>query len=117
MPVNCVSLQEEVGALDDAVPVHYYPKGVDTVSASTSRPLDASNKGYQLLQRLGWRGKGLGRNEHGAWHAISTPVASRLVAVVVTADATSAARVNASCSTSAAVCVKPCMVSGCLLDE
>lgn len=59
------SYQEEVGALDDAVPVHYYPEGVETVSASTSRPLDASNKGFQLLQRLGWRGKGLGRNEHG----------------------------------------------------
>lgn len=62
-------LQDEVGALDDAVPVHYYPEGVETVSASTSRPLDASNKGFQLLQRMGWRGKGLGRNEHGeaAW--------------------------------------------------
>lgn len=58
--------QEEVGALDDSVPVHYYPEGEEIVSASTSRPLDSSNKGFQLLQRLGWRGKGLGRNEHGA---------------------------------------------------
>lgn len=44
--------------------MHYYAEGQQTVS-STSRPLDASNKGFQLLQRLGWGGKGLGRNEHG----------------------------------------------------
>lgn len=58
-----------MGALDDSVPVHYYPEGEETVSASTSRPLDSSNKGFQLLQRMGWRGKGLGRNEHGACQA------------------------------------------------
>lgn len=60
-------LQEEVGALDDSVPVHYYPEGDEAVSASTSRPLDSSNKGYQLLQKMGWGGKGLGRNEHGRY--------------------------------------------------
>jgi hypothetical protein len=45
--------------------VHYYPEGEATLSASTSTALDASNKGFQLLQKLGWQGKGLGRNEHG----------------------------------------------------
>jgi hypothetical protein len=65
-------MQEDVGPLDDSVPVHYYPEGQETVSASTSRPLDSSNKGFQLLQRMGWGGKGLGRNEHGAcrWSAV-----------------------------------------------
>lgn len=58
-------MQEEVGALDDSVPVHYYPEGQETAVASTSTPLDERNKGFQLLQRMGWKGKGLGRNEHG----------------------------------------------------
>jgi hypothetical protein len=58
-------LQEEIFALEDSVPVHYYPEGEQAVSASTRRPLDASNKGFQLLTRMGWGGKGLGRNEHG----------------------------------------------------
>jgi hypothetical protein len=60
-----VATQEEVGSLDDTLPVHFYPEGEEVVSASTSRPLDSSNKGYQLLQKMGWGGKGLGRNEHG----------------------------------------------------
>lgn len=59
--------QEEIFALEDSVPVHYYPEGEQAVSASTSRPLDASNKGFQLLTRMGWGGKGLGRNEHGEY--------------------------------------------------
>lgn len=35
-------------------------------AASTATPIDESNKGFQLLAKLGWsRGKGLGRNEDG----------------------------------------------------
>jgi hypothetical protein len=57
-----------VGPLDDddGGLQHFYPSGDDTRAASASVPLDATNKGYQLLQKLGWRqGTGLGRNEDG----------------------------------------------------
>jgi hypothetical protein len=60
------ALQEDVGPLDDSVPVHYYPEGEATEAASAAVAIDASNKGFQLLQKMGWRGKGLGRKENGA---------------------------------------------------
>ena len=33
--------------------------------ASLDTALGEENKGYQMLQRMGWGGKGLGRNEDG----------------------------------------------------
>ena len=37
----------------------------DLVMASVHTALGAENRGYQMLQRMGWGGKGLGRNEDG----------------------------------------------------
>ncbi len=37
----------------------------DLVMASLDTAITADNKGYQILQRMGWGGKGLGRNEDG----------------------------------------------------
>ena len=34
-------------------------------AASTPGQLDGSNKGHQMLQRMGWRGAGLGAGEEG----------------------------------------------------
>lgn len=33
--------------------------------ASTDLPIPDYNKGFQMLQRMGWRGQGLGRDEQG----------------------------------------------------
>jgi hypothetical protein len=56
---------EDVGPLDDSVPVHYYPEGEAAEAASAAVAIGASNKGFQLLQKMGWKGKGLGRKEDG----------------------------------------------------
>jgi hypothetical protein len=65
-PVFCAPLQDEdVGPLDDSVPVHYYPEGEAAEAASAAVAIGASNKGFQLLQKMGWKGKGLGRKEDG----------------------------------------------------
>lgn len=64
-PACQVADGEDVGQLEDGVPVHFYPEGEAAVAASSQQPLDASNKGFQLLQRLGWKGAGLGKHENG----------------------------------------------------
>jgi hypothetical protein len=51
--------------------VHFYPEGEATEAASAAVAIDASNKGFQLLQKMGWKGKGLGRKEDGAQHTRS----------------------------------------------
>jgi hypothetical protein len=56
---------EDVGPLDDSVPVHYYPEGEAAEAASAAVAIGSSNKGFQLLQKMGWKGKGLGRKEDG----------------------------------------------------
>jgi hypothetical protein len=35
--------------------------------ATVDTALSADNKGYQMLQRMGWGGRGLGRNEDGVY--------------------------------------------------
>jgi hypothetical protein len=60
---------EDVGPLDDSVPVHYYPEGEAAEAASAAVAIGASNKGFQLLQKMGWKGKGLGRKEDGERHS------------------------------------------------
>ena len=55
-----------MGHADDSVDTE------DLVQASTESAIPASNRGYALLQRLGWtEGKGLGRNEDGGGLALS----------------------------------------------
>ena len=38
--------------------------GIDISTVDTA--IAADNKGYQMLQKMGWGGKGLGRKENGA---------------------------------------------------
>lgn len=61
-----------MGPLDDSVPVHYYPEGEAAEAASAAVAIDASNKGFQLLQKMGWKGRGLGRKEDGALAGCNT---------------------------------------------
>lgn len=58
-------MQDIEAVLDDTAPLHFYPGADYGEAASAAQPLDDTNKGWQLLQRLGWRGGGLGKNEDG----------------------------------------------------
>jgi len=58
---------------DDAEPWHlpigHRPQdSLDTeglAMASTDTAIPEDNRGYRMLQRMGWKGTGLGRNENG----------------------------------------------------
>ena len=45
--------------------------GIDISTVDTA--IAADNKGYQMLQKMGWGGKGLGRKEDGA-HPCDLPM-------------------------------------------
>ena len=40
--------------------------------ASASLPIPDHNKGFRMLQRMGWKGAGLGREEHGGSYLHNT---------------------------------------------
>lgn len=66
-------LEQAHTSYDDAEPWHL-PIGhrvedsLDTegiAMASTDTAIPENNKGFQMLQKMGWKGTGLGRNENG----------------------------------------------------
>jgi hypothetical protein len=69
MDVGCdvMSLAEEEGRGLGWYPGADGEDGDGAAVASVSTAIGSGNKGYQLLQKMGWAaGKGLGRNEDGA---------------------------------------------------
>ncbi|KAI3827753.1 hypothetical protein L1987_01836 [Smallanthus sonchifolius] len=72
-----VSVLEEF-AEDFFLPIHHRPVeniDLDNVEqASLDTQLTSSNVGFRLLQKMGWKGKGLGKNEQG----ITEPIKSGL---------------------------------------
>jgi hypothetical protein len=64
--------EQSLFGLDDdyCLPInHRATDALDTSGteiASVDKAITADNKGYQMLQRMGWTGKGLGKNEDGA---------------------------------------------------
>ncbi|KAK9918676.1 hypothetical protein WJX75_005881 [Coccomyxa subellipsoidea] len=68
--------EQQLFGLDDdySLPINHRADDTletsDLVMASLDTALGEENKGYQMLQRMGWGGKGLGRNEDG----ISEPI-------------------------------------------
>ena len=69
-------LEQAHSSFDDAEPWHL-PIGhrvedsLDTegiAMASTDTAIPENNKGFQMLQKMGWKGTGLGRTENGELH-------------------------------------------------
>lgn len=66
-------LEQASASYDDAEPWHLPighrvedsldTEGLAMASADTAIPED--NRGFQMLQKMGWKGTGLGRNENG----------------------------------------------------
>lgn len=54
----------------------------DVEQASLETMISSSNVGFRLLQKMGWRGKGLGKQEQGSWALLQFRVFSELGLVV-----------------------------------
>lgn len=56
---------------DFRLPINHRPTenvDLDNVEqASLDTKLTSSNVGFRLLQKMGWKGKGLGKDEQGMW--------------------------------------------------
>lgn len=83
-------LEQAHGSYDDAEPWHL-PIGhrvedsLDTegiAMASTDTAIPENNKGFQMLQKMGWKGTGLGRNEDGELLLLLLPFACTAADVV-----------------------------------
>ncbi len=88
--------EQQLFGLDDDyfLPInHRASDTLDTsnmVVATVDTAITCNNKGYQMLQKMGWGGKGLGRNEDGEDHApilsyptsLHAPVQSIFLAIV-----------------------------------
>ncbi|KAL2511774.1 G-patch domain-containing protein [Abeliophyllum distichum] len=65
-------------AEDFRLPIHHRPTenvDLDNVEqASLDRQLTSSNVGFRLLQKMGWKGKGLGKDEQGIVEPIKSGV-------------------------------------------
>jgi hypothetical protein len=58
---------------DFRLPMGHVDDALDTaglVQASLDVAIPASNLGFQMLQRMGWKGRGLGASENGEYCAI-----------------------------------------------
>lgn len=75
--------EDEVSVLEEfaeefRLPIHHRPTenvDLDNVEqASLDTQLTSSNVGFRLLQKMGWKGKGLGKNEQGITEPIKSGI-------------------------------------------
>lgn len=83
--------EQQLFGLDDDYFLPINHRAADTldtsnmVVATVDTPITCDNKGYQMLQRMGWGGEGLGRKEDGVDHAptsLHASLQSIIIAIV-----------------------------------